>query len=82
MTKRDPHPDNALIDELTEGAGGASQHSRAGGNLARDVGTRAELDSALEGDIVERVRGQDDPDRDAITGDKTMAKIRSGNQSR
>jgi hypothetical protein len=81
MTKRDPHPDNELIDELTAG-GAAGQQSTSGGNVARQVGSRAELDSALEGDVVERVEGRDKGPQDAIKGDKTMAKIRSGNQDR
>jgi hypothetical protein len=82
MTERKPHPDNALIDELTEGGGAADQQSRAGGNVAREVGTRAELGSALEGDIVERVTGDDKGPDNEIKGAKTMAKIRGGNQSR
>jgi hypothetical protein len=81
MTKRDPHPDNDLIDELTEG-GSAFQQSRSGGNVARDVGTRAELDNVLRGEGVERVTGKDNPAENAATGEKTAAKIRSGDQSR
>lgn len=43
MTKRDPHPDNDLIDSMAEDSGGSTaQNDRSGGNLARDVGTRAE----------------------------------------
>lgn len=82
MTERKPHPDNELIEELARGGGAASQQSASGGNLQRDIGTQAELDSALEGDIVERVQGQDKPAQDEIKGDKTIAKIRSGNQDR
>lgn len=81
MTKRDPHPDNELIDRMAEG-GAPGQQSRSGGNVARDVGTRAELDNVLRGEGVERVTGKDNPAEDAVIGDKTAAKIRSGNQNR
>ena len=60
MTKRNPHPDNELIDELTAD-GTPGQQSRSGGNIARDVGTRAELDRVLRGEGVERVTGKDNP---------------------
>jgi hypothetical protein len=62
--------------------GGPGQQSRSGGNVARDVGTRAELDNVLRGEGVERVTGKDNPAENAEPGDKTAAKIRSGNQSR
>lgn len=76
MTKRDPHADNDLIDSLQEDRGGATQQNdRAGGNLARDVGTRAEQRTAegkLEGDEVDRATGSDNPRQDALKGDKTL----------
>lgn len=76
MTKRDPHSDNELIDSMQDGAGGSTtQNDRSGGNLARDVGTRAEQREAqgtLEGDETDRPHGADNPDRDALKGDKTI----------
>jgi hypothetical protein len=56
----------------------------AGGNLNRTIGSRAELNEAegtLEGDEVERALGDDDPDADAMKGNKTFEKIRTGKQN-
>lgn len=74
MTKRQSlHPDNALIDKAGEFPT-PGQGSRSGGNLAQEVGTRAELNAALgEDPSVERVLGHDDPDADAVKGPKTQA---------
>lgn len=76
MPERDPHADNELIDSLKENAGGSTQqNTRAGGDLARDVGTRAEekaIEGHLEGDEVDRVRGSDKPEADRLKGDKTI----------
>lgn len=77
MTERNPHPDNELIDDLTADAGGSStaQNDRSGGNLARDIGTRAEERTAqgtLSGDEVDRAKGSDNPQQDALKGDKTI----------
>ena len=76
MTKRDPHSDNDLIDAMqTDSGGSTSQNDRSGGNLARDVGTRAEqrtVEGHLEGDEVDRVKGSDDPANDRLKGDKTI----------
>ena len=76
MPERDPHSDNDLIDEMEESAGGATaQNDRSGGNLARDIGTRAEQRTAedhLTGDEVERAKGSDNPDQDELKGDKTI----------
>lgn len=45
--RRDPHPDNQLIDDMQEeGLGGGAQQGRSGGNLQRDVATRDELKTA------------------------------------
>lgn len=63
MTKRDPHADNELIDAMQEDAGGGTaQNDRSGGNLATDIGTRAEqkkVEGNLEGDETDRVRASD-----------------------
>ena len=85
MTERKPHGDNALIDEMEEDSAPTAQLDRSGGNVARTVGTRAELHQAegtLEGDEVERAVGSDNPADDEMKGDKTFDKIRTGNQNR
>lgn len=77
MPERDPHSDNELIGQMEETSGGSTQqNTRAGGDLARDVGTRAEektIEGHLEGDEVDRVRGADKPVTDRLKGDKTIA---------
>ena len=85
MTERKPHGDNALIDEMEKDSAPTAQLDRSGGNVARTVGTRAELHQAegmLEGDEVERAVGSDNPADDEMKGDKTFDKIRTGNQNR
>ena len=79
MTKRDPHPDNDLIDQMQEDAmGGGGQQGRSGG-LATDNGTRAELEQATGGDTgVTRVTGEYNPGQDQMKGGKTRDAIRSG----
>ena len=76
MPERDPHPDNNLIDAMEEDAGGATaQNDRSGGNLARDIGTRAEqrtVEDHLTGDEVDRAKGSDNPGQDELKGDKTI----------
>lgn len=58
------HPDNGLIDRAEDG-GVPAQSSSAGGNVARRVGTRAELDQAGGGDPeVTRVRKRDEGKRE------------------
>lgn len=80
MTKRDPHPDNDLIEELTEGET-PSQGSSAGGNVSRDVGKRAELHRATDPENREPVVGSDNPADDARKGDKTRSAIQSNRES-
>ena len=85
MTERKPHGDNALIDEMEKDSAPTAQLDRSGGNVARTVGTRAELHEAegtLEGDEVERAVGSDNPADDEMKGDKTFDQIRTGNQNR
>lgn len=65
--------ENGLIDKAGE-LPTPGQGSRSGGELAQKVGTRAELNAALgEEPSVERVKGNDDPDADAVKGPKTSA---------
>jgi hypothetical protein len=42
MTRRDPHSDNELIDEMND-EGVPSQGGRSGGNLQRNIASRDEL---------------------------------------
>ena len=78
------HPDNDMIDRMQEESVPTAQQSRAGGEVNRSVGTRAELHEAegtLEGEEVERAVGSDNPREDAAKGDKTFEKIRTGRQN-
>lgn len=80
MTERNPHPDNDLIAEITEGGATPSQGSGSRGNIRADVGTRAELDRALgDEDGTTRVKGSDNPAQDELKGAKTIDKLRSDN---
>jgi hypothetical protein len=84
MTERKPHPDNKMIDQTAQDSVPTAQSSSAGGDVARTVGSRAELHAAegqLEGQEVERATGSDNPAQNERKGDKTLAKIRSGNQA-
>lgn len=69
------HPDNELIDRMSEYPT-PGQQSRAGGEVNRKVGTRAELERA-EGEQagVTRAVGSDNPAEDAKKGPKTRAAI-------
>jgi hypothetical protein len=82
MVKQSRPDDNELISRM-EDQGAVSQQGRGGGNVARKVGTRAELNRTqgdLTGDEVERATGSDNPAEDAKKGDKTLAKIQSDRQ--
>jgi len=81
MTERNPHPDNDLIDQLTEGGATPAQGSRSRGSLRGDVGTRAELDRALgDEDGKTGVRGSDNPGQDEMKGAKTIDALRNDSQ--
>ena len=82
MTKRDPHPDNELIDELQADGPAPSQGGSAGGQVNRDVGTRSEMRNTT-GDLGNvRPTAQDHPDnmREA-KGDKTRARLAPDGES-
>ena len=84
MTERKPHPDNELIDRMQQDSMPTAQGSTAGGNVARTVGSRAELHEAegqLEGEEVERATGRDNPEQNDRMGDKAHDKIRTGQQN-
>lgn len=66
------HPDNELIDEITENAT-PSHQGRAGGEVNRQVGTRGELNRATDPDNREPEVGSDNPQQDAMKGEKTLA---------
>ena len=84
MTERKPHRDNAMIDQAEQDSVPTAQVDRSGGNVARTVGTRAELHEAegqLEGEEVERATGRDNPEQNDRMGDKAHDKIAKGQQT-
>lgn len=68
------HSDNELIDRMNDAATPGHQ-GRAGGEVNRKVGTRAELNRATDPDDSERATGGDNPAEDAKKGEKTRAAI-------
>ena len=75
MTERQSrHPDNELIDRITEGET-PSQQSSSGGEVNRRVGKRAELARATDPEAREPVTGSDNPGQDAKKGGKTLAEM-------
>ena len=80
MTERKPHPDNALIDELTEEPT-PSQGSRSGGAVSRDVGTRSELRNTVGTTGNERPTAQDHPQAmNEAKGQKTIGRLDPANK--
>lgn len=75
------HPDNDLIDELTDGKT-PSQSGSSGGEVNRRVGKRDETRRATDPDNREPEIGSDNPEDDARKGPKTMEKIKKGEQDR
>ena len=81
MTERKPHPDNALIDELTEDPT-PSQGGRSGGGVNRDVGTRSEMHNTVGETGNERPTAQDHPEAmNEAKGEKTIARLQPGNKN-
>ena len=74
------HPDNEMIDELTDGKT-PSQGSASGGNVNRRVGKRGELNRATDPDNREPEIGSDNPKQDAQKGPKTIAKLQEDRES-
>ena len=68
------HPDNELIDAMTD-ADTPSQSSSSGGNVNRRVGKRGELNRATDPDNREPEIGSDNPQQDARKGPKTLKKL-------
>ena len=73
------HPDNELIDAMSEFPTPSHQGS-AGGNVNRAVGKRGEENSATDPDNREPEIGSDNPQQDAQKGPKTRAAIQEGRQ--
>ena len=80
MTKRNPHPDNELIDELTDGAS-PGQGSSAGGDVARTVGSQADLERATDPEAREPATAKYNPEDNNRMGEKASEAIKSGNQT-
>ena len=74
------HPDNDLIDEITE-YDTPSQQSRSGGEVNRQVGTRGELNRAFDPDNREPEVGSDNPAQDAQKGEKTLQAMQDSRSS-
>lgn len=74
------HPDNELIDELTE-YDTPSQQSSAGGEVNRQVGSRGELNRAFDPDNREPEVGSDNPAQDAMKGPKTRQAMQDSRSS-
>jgi len=78
MPKRQSlHPDNELIDKLTEEET-PSQASSSGGDVNLRVGKRDELKRATDPDNREPATGSDNPADDARKGPKTIEAIKKG----
>lgn len=75
--RRDLHPENELIDELT-GEKTPSHGGSAHGEVNRRVGQRAEARSISDPDNREPAIGSDNPAQDAMKGPKTMRAIKKG----
>ena len=74
------HPDNELIDEMTEGKT-PSQGSSSGGEVNRQVGKRGELNRATDPENREPEVGSDNPSQDAQKGPKTREAIQNNRES-
>ncbi|MXO46951.1 hypothetical protein GRI69_01580 [Erythrobacter vulgaris] len=74
------HSDNDLIDRMKE-YDTPSQQSSAGGEVNRNVGSRAELNRALDPDNREPEIGSDNPGQNAKKGEKTRQAIQENRSS-
>ena len=74
------HPDNDLIDRVTDEPT-PDQQGRAEGDVNRRVGARDELNRATDPDNREPTVGQDNPEQDARKCPKTMEAIKKGEQA-
>ncbi|PIW54336.1 MAG: hypothetical protein COW16_11895 [Sphingomonadales bacterium CG12_big_fil_rev_8_21_14_0_65_65_10] len=74
------HPDNDLIDRMTDEETPA-QGSSSGGEVNTRVGSRADLKRATDPDNREPVVGSDNPEEDAKKGPKTRAAMQDSRES-
>ncbi len=74
------HPDNEFIDEMAEYPT-PSQQSASGGEVNRQVGSRAELNRAFDPDNREPEIGSDNPVQDAMKGEKTRQAMQDSRSS-
>ena len=74
------HPDNDLIDEMTEYPT-PSQQSASGGEVNRQVGTRGEFNRAFDPENREPEIGSDNPAQDAMKGEKTRQAMQDDRSS-
>lgn len=72
--RQSQHPDNEMIDRMTDEKT-PSQGSSSGGEVNTRVGSRAELNRATDPDNREPVTGSDNPQEDALKGEKTIQKL-------
>lgn len=68
------HPDNEMIDEMSENATPGHQ-GRSGGEVNKQVGTRGEVKRATDPDNREPEVGSDNPEQDAMKGEKTLSAL-------
>ncbi|SMQ59287.1 hypothetical protein SAMN06297468_0263 [Altererythrobacter xiamenensis] len=73
------HPDNDLIDRMTENPT-PSQQGSSDGNVNVRVGKRGELNRATDPDNREPVIGSDNPLEDAKKGPKTRQAIQESRE--
>lgn len=74
------HPDNEMIDKMTEEST-PSQQGSAGGEVNRRVGKRGELNRATDPANREPEIGSDNPQQDAQKGPKSRAAIQEKRES-
>ena len=75
MTEREPHGDNALIDEMEDQGRAPGQGGSAGGNVATAVGARAEEHGTDEEPGIERARSLDNPADAELKGRKSIDRL-------
>lgn len=74
------HSDNDLIDRMKE-FDTPSQQSSSGGEVNRQVGSRGELNRALDPENREPEIGSDNPAQDAKKGEQTRQAIQDSRSS-
>lgn len=77
--RQNRHSDSELIDAMRDEATPGHQ-GRAGGDVNKRVGTRAEENRATDPEDTERATGSDNPAQDEKKGPKTRAAIQSSRE--